>query len=270
MGDKAIQGMDVGHKDNNPMNNDPSNLKNEEPSDNRREPRLRDEQKKITKTRQAKGEVGDVKGTQPAKYYSKDAEGDAMTKDTKVARAKYFSKGGSRKDAPGDIDPKTGERQKTKPSQYTKKFKQMYGEQEKEPAKSDAQKDREEFKKLQKDKKVAQLQYRMAKDAELVARLSQQEDSVSENSKIALKLSEVIINNIFPKIDSFISTEATVHNSTYNWNGGIPPTSYEEFISTATSEFHEYELEWTESELKFYINNNWSRLLWKRSTILNI
>ena len=35
----------------------------------------------------------------------------------------------------------------------------------------------------------------------------------SENSKIALKLSEVIIDNIFPKIDSFISTEATVHNN---------------------------------------------------------
>ena len=51
--------------------------------------------------------------------------------------------------------------------------------------------------------------------------------------------------------------EATVHNSTYNWNGGIPPTSYEEFIATATSEFHDYELEWTESELKFSINGNW-------------
>jgi genome maintenance exonuclease 1 len=38
-------------------------------------------------------------------------------------------------------------------------------------------------------------------------------DSNSENSKIALKLSEVIINNIFPKVDSFISTEATVHNN---------------------------------------------------------
>ena len=145
------------------------------------------EAKKITKTKQAKGEVGDVKGTQPAKYYSKDAEGDAMSKDTKLARAKYFAKGGSRKDAPGDIDPKTGERQKTKPSQYTKKFKQMYGEQEKEPAKSDAQKDREEFKKLQKDKKVAQLQYRMAKDAEMVARLSQQEDSISENLEKFIK-----------------------------------------------------------------------------------
>ena len=39
------------------------------------------------------------------------------------------------------------------------------------------------------------------------------EDLDSENSKIASKLSEVIINNIFPKIDSFISTEATVHNN---------------------------------------------------------
>ena len=39
------------------------------------------------------------------------------------------------------------------------------------------------------------------------------DDPDSKNSKIALKLSEVIINNIFPKIDSFISTEATVHNN---------------------------------------------------------
>ena len=43
MGDKTKIGMDVGHKDNNPMNNDPSNLRNEVPSDNRREPRLREE-----------------------------------------------------------------------------------------------------------------------------------------------------------------------------------------------------------------------------------
>ena len=41
MGDKTKVGMDVGHKDNNPMNNDPKNLRNEVPSDNRREPRLR-------------------------------------------------------------------------------------------------------------------------------------------------------------------------------------------------------------------------------------
>ena len=42
MGDKAVKGMDVGHADNDPMNNDPKNLRNEDPSKNRREPRLRE------------------------------------------------------------------------------------------------------------------------------------------------------------------------------------------------------------------------------------
>ena len=41
MGDKAVKGMDVGHKDNDPLNNSPENLRNEDPSKNRREPRLR-------------------------------------------------------------------------------------------------------------------------------------------------------------------------------------------------------------------------------------
>jgi nicotinamide mononucleotide adenylyltransferase len=43
MGDKTKVGMDVGHADNDPMNNDPTNLRNEDPSENRREPRLRNE-----------------------------------------------------------------------------------------------------------------------------------------------------------------------------------------------------------------------------------
>ena len=43
MGDKAVKGKDVGHKDNNPLNNDPDNLRNEDPSKNRREPRLRED-----------------------------------------------------------------------------------------------------------------------------------------------------------------------------------------------------------------------------------
>jgi len=42
MGDKTKIGMDVGHADNDPMNNDPDNLRNEDPSKNRREPRLRE------------------------------------------------------------------------------------------------------------------------------------------------------------------------------------------------------------------------------------
>jgi len=46
MGINAIKGMDVGHKDNDPMNNDPDNLRNEDPSDNRREPRLREKRAK--------------------------------------------------------------------------------------------------------------------------------------------------------------------------------------------------------------------------------
>jgi hypothetical protein len=45
MGDKVKTGMDVGHKDNDPLNNEPDNLRNEDPSKNRREPRLREEER---------------------------------------------------------------------------------------------------------------------------------------------------------------------------------------------------------------------------------
>ena len=45
MGDKIKVGMDVGHKDNDPLNNDPDNLRNEDPSKNRKEPRLREKEK---------------------------------------------------------------------------------------------------------------------------------------------------------------------------------------------------------------------------------
>ena len=123
--------MDVHHKDNNPLNNDPSNLEHMDKSENRREPRLRDEQKKITKTKQEKGKVGDVKGTQPAKYYAKDPvevsicqkQHNSLVQDILqkvVVQKKQWIKVGA----------------KTKPSQYTKKFKQMYGE-AKEFSKSD-------------------------------------------------------------------------------------------------------------------------------------
>jgi len=47
MGDKTKIGMDVGHKDNNPLNNDPKNLRNEDPSKNRKEPRLRREEENL-------------------------------------------------------------------------------------------------------------------------------------------------------------------------------------------------------------------------------
>jgi hypothetical protein len=76
-------------------------------------------------------EIGkDVKGTQPKKYYAKDAEGDDMSAATKKKRAAHFKKGTAKDDddssaykpAPGDKGAET------KPSKYTKSFKQMYGE----------------------------------------------------------------------------------------------------------------------------------------------
>ena len=150
MGDKAVKGMDVGHKDNNPMNNEPSNLKMEDPSDNRREPRLREKtymrtdsklknlkvqvnrkKGKILNRKTGKFEdvvevkqdkqIKDREGTQPAKYYAKDTEGDTMAKSTKQARARHFDKKKTGP-APGDASATT------KPSKHTKKFKQMYGE----------------------------------------------------------------------------------------------------------------------------------------------
>jgi len=51
MGDKDIKGKDIGHKDNNPLNNDPKNLKIEDPSKNRREPRLREQETQVQKVR---------------------------------------------------------------------------------------------------------------------------------------------------------------------------------------------------------------------------
>ena len=68
-------------------------------------------------------DIKDRKGTEPAKYYAKDADGDAMSKSTKQKRAAHFAKG---KDgpAPGDADAET------KPSKSTKKFKDMFGEED--------------------------------------------------------------------------------------------------------------------------------------------
>jgi len=74
-------------------------------------------------------DIKDREGTQPAKYYAKDAEGDTMSKATKQARARHFAKYGKKDDdmdknykpAPGDAGGTT------KPSKHTKKFQQMFG-----------------------------------------------------------------------------------------------------------------------------------------------
>ena len=79
-------------------------------------------------------EIKGSKGTEPAKYYAKDATGKGMAKSTKQKRDAHFTKGtkmddddpSAYKPAPGDATAKT------KPSKYTKKFKQMYGEMKEE------------------------------------------------------------------------------------------------------------------------------------------
>lgn len=68
-------------------------------------------------------DIEDRKGTQPAKYYAKDADGDEMSKSTKAARARHFEKG-SKEPAPGDKNAET------KPSKYTLKYKKMFGEED--------------------------------------------------------------------------------------------------------------------------------------------
>jgi len=73
-------------------------------------------------------DIKDKKGTQPAKYYAKDAEGDEMAKSTKDKRDAHFRKQAAKDDddpkaykpAPGDATAKT------KPSKSTNKMKKMF------------------------------------------------------------------------------------------------------------------------------------------------
>jgi len=73
-------------------------------------------------------DIKDKKGTQPAKYFAKDADGDEMAKSTKDKRDAHFNKGKEKSDddpsaykpAPGDASAKT------KPSKYTNKMKKKF------------------------------------------------------------------------------------------------------------------------------------------------
>ena len=47
---------------------------------------------------------------------------------------------------------------------------------------------------------------------------------------------------------------STVHTNMFNWNEGIPPTSYSLNIDNENDEFLDYELLWTEQDLSFSIN----------------
>jgi nicotinic acid mononucleotide adenylyltransferase len=69
-------------------------------------------------------DVKDLPGTQPKKYYK------GLSDKEKEARAKQFAKGADKPDNdPASYKPAPGDKgAKTKPSKYTQKYKQMYGE----------------------------------------------------------------------------------------------------------------------------------------------
>ena len=79
-------------------------------------------------------DIKDKKGTQPAKYFAKDADGDKMAKSTKDKRDAHFNKGRAKDDDdPSAYEPAPGDKSaKTKPSKYTqamkKKFPDLYKE----------------------------------------------------------------------------------------------------------------------------------------------
>ena len=75
-------------------------------------------------------EIKGSKGTEPAKYYAKDAKGKKMAKSTKQARDRHFTKGAEMDDDnPDAYKPAPGDsRAKTKPSKHTLKYKKMFGD----------------------------------------------------------------------------------------------------------------------------------------------
>ena len=91
-----------------------------------------EKKKKKDKLRRVKQDpdVKGSKGTEPAKYYAKDATGKGMAKSTKQARDRHFTKGAEKSDDdPSAYKPAPGDKgAKTKLSKYTKKYRQMYGE----------------------------------------------------------------------------------------------------------------------------------------------
>ena len=144
------------------------------------------EQKKITKTKQEK-DIEDVKGTQPAKYYAKGV-GDKkdMAKSTKLSRARQFNRQAKMDDDdPKAYKPAPGDKSaKTKPSQYTKKFKQMYGEQEKDKKpQSDTMMDRDKLRDLEVKKRMATLQAKIAKDQETLAKMQIADKQAKDRQK---------------------------------------------------------------------------------------
>jgi len=168
-------------------------------------------------------DIDDRDGTQPAKYYGKDAEGDEMAKSTKQDRARHFEKGAEKDDndpsaykpAPGDATAKT------KPSQHTKKFKKMFGEDAQAAAKLKA-KQADELERL-KDKQADELealkdrherQTETQKDKDTVEKenetLQKQRDA---ERKAAEKEREKAMESLLDTLDTLPDVEDSTHLS---------------------------------------------------------
>ena len=93
---------------------------------------LNAQKKKRPKLRRTKQDpdIKDSPGTEPAKYYAKDAAGKKMAKSTKQARDRHFTKGAKMDDDnPDAYKPAPGDKgAKTKPSKHTLKYRKMFGE----------------------------------------------------------------------------------------------------------------------------------------------
>ena len=87
-------------------------------------------QKKKQRRTEQDPDIKDSPGTEPAKYYAKDASGKDMAKSTKQARDRHFTKGAEKSDDdPSAYKPAPGDKgAKTKLSKHTKKYRKMYGE----------------------------------------------------------------------------------------------------------------------------------------------
>ena len=90
---------------------------------------LNAQKKKQRRTKQDP-DIKDSPGTEPAKYYAKDASGKGMAKSTKQARDRHFTKGAAKDDDdPSAYKPAPGDKgAKTKLSKHTQKYRKMYGE----------------------------------------------------------------------------------------------------------------------------------------------
>ena len=100
---------------------------------------LNAQKKKRPKLRRTKQDpdIKDSPGTEPAKYYAKDAAGKKMAKSTKQARDRHFTKGAAKDDDdPSAYKPAPGDKgAKTKPSKHTLKYRKMFGEEPRIPRK---------------------------------------------------------------------------------------------------------------------------------------